>query len=414
VTAPDRTTLGALVKGGGSIKTGPFGTTLKAAEYSDSGVPVISVGEVGHGRLRVRDSTPRVGPDVVRRLPEYVLRAADIVFGRKGAVDRAARVRESEDGYFLGSDGIRVRFAAGVDPRYIIHELQSAETRSWLIQNANGTTMASLNQEVLRRVPIRVLPLAEQHAVGQILDDVDTLISSIERSIAKKQAIKQGIMQQLLTGKSRLPGFTTEWGQTRLGDHFEITSSKRVFQREWRSSGVPFYRARELAVLSETGKVDNDLFIDHELFHKYKRLHGAPSAGDFLVTAVGTLGKTYVVQPKDEFYFKDGNNIWLKASATIDSTFLKFLFETSFVQEQVHGESSGTTVGTYTITNAKRTVIPFPSLEEQRAIAAVLRSIDVGVQTLSRRLAKMKGIKQGMMQELLTGRARLHVSEAVV
>src|SRR5215472_8054054 len=210
---PSWTTLGALLrKTGGSIKTGPFGTVLKAAEYSQQGVPVISVGEVGNGNLRVTDSTPRVGLDVVRRLPEYVLRSGDAVFGRKGAVDRSAHIRESEDGYFLGSDGIRVRFgASATDPRYMVYQLQSGRARDWLLQNAVGTTMPSLNQAVLERLPIRVPPIGEQQAVAHTLGDADNLITSLERSIAKRQQVKLGMMQQLLTGRTRLPGHRSDW-----------------------------------------------------------------------------------------------------------------------------------------------------------------------------------------------------------
>lgn len=198
-----------------------------------------------------------------------------------------------------------------------------------------------------------------------------------------------------------------DWELVRLGDHFSITSSKRVFQRDWRSSGVPFYRARELAVLGEKGHVDNELFIDREMYDRYRRAYGAPEPGDFLVTGVGTLGKTYVVQDGDEFYFKDGNIIWFKAAATVDSSYLNQLYRTPVVLDQVFGNSGGSTVGTYTITNAKLTVVPLPPRDEQSAIARALRDADDLIATLERLIAKKQAIKQGMMQQLLTGRTRL-------
>src|SRR5687768_9839610 len=114
------TTIGALIeRHGGSIKTGPFGTVLKAREYSAHGVPLISVGEIDYGALRVNDSTPRAPAEVVARLPEYVLESGDIVFGRKGAVDRSALVKPEQAGWFLGSDGIRLRLSQSCDPRFI-------------------------------------------------------------------------------------------------------------------------------------------------------------------------------------------------------------------------------------------------------------------------------------------------------
>lgn len=104
-----------------------------------------------------------------------------------------------------------------------------------------------------------------------------------------------------------------DWEVKTIGDYYEVTSSKRVFQSQWRRIGVPFFRAREIVILADKGKVDNELFIDQELYDLYKRQYGVPQAGDVLVTGVGTLGRLYVVQSNDSpFYFKDGNIIWFK------------------------------------------------------------------------------------------------------
>lgn len=198
-----------------------------------------------------------------------------------------------------------------------------------------------------------------------------------------------------------------DWSSTCLGDHFEITSSKRVFQKDWRSSGVAFYRARELAVLAECGRVDNELFIDRTMFERYRKEFGAPEPGDIMVTGVGTLGKTYVVKTGDEFYFKDGNIIWLKCSRSVDSEFLRQLYLSPLVIRQIFDSSSGTTVGTYTITNAKKTRIPLPPRGEQSRIAQALGDADRLISSTARLISKKRAIKQGMMQQLLTGKTRL-------
>lgn len=167
---------------GGSIKTGPFGTKLAAAEYSESGMPVISVGEVGYGRLRVSERTKRVGKDVTGRLPEYVLEPGDIVFGRKGAVDRSAWVRPHQAGWFLGSDGIRLRFGEGVDSRFMAYQLGSRRVREWLLQHAVGTTLASLNEPTLKSVPVSLPPIEEQRAIAATLGALDDKIESNRRA----------------------------------------------------------------------------------------------------------------------------------------------------------------------------------------------------------------------------------------
>lgn len=201
----DKQTLGDVIATyGGSIKTGPFGTSLKAAEYSQEGVPVVSVGEVGHGVLRLHSKTPRVGPDTVSRLPEYVLRSGDIVFGRKGAVDRSAWVRPHEDGYFLGSDGIRVRLNGAVSSRFVAYQLRTAESRDWLLQHAAGTTMASLNQGTLERIPVLLPGLPEQTAIVEVLRAFDEKIAANDRLIANLDELRHANYAQATTsGESR-------------------------------------------------------------------------------------------------------------------------------------------------------------------------------------------------------------------
>ncbi|NLA34295.1 MAG: restriction endonuclease subunit S [Actinobacteria bacterium] len=194
------TTLGDLLsQTGGSIKTGPFGTVLKAAEYSTAGVPVISVGEVGVGSLRVDERTPRVSEAITTRLPEYVLRHGDIVFGRKGAVDRSAWVREQEDGYFLGSDGIRVRVDDGVSSRFMSYQFRSDATRTWLGQHASGTTMLSLSQAVLERVPVIVPGLQGQLAIAAVLGCFDDKIAANERLIGRADELSWALWFEALT-----------------------------------------------------------------------------------------------------------------------------------------------------------------------------------------------------------------------
>lgn len=193
-----------------------------------------------------------------------------------------------------------------------------------------------------------------------------------------------------------------DWDVKYLGGLFDITSSKRVFQSEWKAEGIPFYRARELAVLAESASVDNELFITREKYVAFKRAHGVPVAGDLLVTGVGTLGKVYLAPDGHEFYFKDGNIIWFKIAGSVNSEFLRQLYLTPLLTKQINDGAAGTTVGTYTITGAKKTVIPYPPIPEQRAIAEALSHADALIESLEQLIAKKRQIKQGTMQALLT------------
>ena len=166
--------------------------------------------------------------------------------------------------------------------------------------------------------------------------------------------------------------------KVKLSDLYDIGSSKRVFQSEWRKSGVPFYRAREIAKLSIDGYVNNELFIDEDLYLEYIDKYGKPEAGDVMVTGVGTLGVCYVVKPEDRFYFKDGNILWFKQKAKdrILPEYLVKAFDSKDVKEFIYKNSSGTTVGTFTIQTAKKMEILLPSIEDQRNIIQKITKIE--------------------------------------
>ena len=198
-----------------------------------------------------------------------------------------------------------------------------------------------------------------------------------------------------------------DWEVKTLNDYFDIGSSKRVFQSQWRKSGIPFYRAREIVILAEKNSVGNDLFIDEDLYNQYKNLYGVPAVNDLLVTGVGTLGKVYKIQNNKPFYFKDGNIICLKNKGNIDSDYVKYHFDYPIVKDQINDNSGKSTVGTYTINSARKTTLPIPPLAEQQRIAKVLSDVDALIFTTEKLLQKKRNIKQGTMQKLLTGKKRL-------
>ena len=138
------------------------------------------------------------------------------------------------------------------------------------------------------------------------------------------------------------------WCWARLRHILNIGSARRVHEKDWRSSGIPFYRAREIGKLAEYGHVDNDLFIEQELYDEFSQ-SGVPLSGDLMVTAVGTLGKVYVVHDNEVFYYKDGSVLCLGNTFNLNSNFLKLAIESPFFIAQYQNESQGTTVATLTM-----------------------------------------------------------------
>lgn len=194
----------------------------------------------------------------------------------------------------------------------------------------------------------------------------------------------------------------TNWETKKLGDYYDITSSKRVFKSEWKNTGVPFYRAREIVKLSQFGFVNNELFISEEMYNKYSKVYGVPKIGDIMVTGVGTLGICYVIKEDLKFYFKDGNIIWLRRKNEINTQYVEYAFKSDMVRKQIDN-SIGATVGTLTIIKAKNIQIPLPPLSEQHRIVKILDEIFADVANVKENLRKNLQNSKDLFESYLHG-----------
>jgi type I restriction enzyme S subunit len=169
-------------------------------------MPVISTGEVRYGYIQVHDKTPKVGQAVLDRLRGYTLEHGDIVFARKGAVDRSAWVKEEEAGYFLGSDGLRVR--VGRDPedcRLISYLLQTDEVLSWLAVHATGTIMKGLNQKILAAIPLGVPDESVRHEFVARMETLDKNRESLNSELATLRSFRSTLLTALLSKEVSIP-----------------------------------------------------------------------------------------------------------------------------------------------------------------------------------------------------------------
>lgn len=168
------------------------------------------------------------------------------------------------------------------------------------------------------------------------------------------------------------------WKTVKLGERFKIRSSKRVLQSEWKTEGVPFYRGREVTILSKSGVVDNELFISEGHFKELSAKYGVPAAGDIILTAIGTIGNAYVVKPNDRFYFKDASVLWITACAEYDSNFVNYWIKSDHFKGQLDS-GNGATVDTLTLDKLKSIEIPLPPPAEQKRIVALLDEAFAGI-----------------------------------
>ena len=258
------------------------------------------------------------------------------------------------------------------------------------------SSVDSVRKEMIEDMCILRAPIAEQRAIAEALSDVDGLIAALDKKIAKKRLLKQGAMQQLLTGKKRLPGFTDEWVEKTLGEIGTLSMCKRIFQEETSDSGdVPFYK------IGTFGQ-EADAFISKAKYESYKNMYRFPSKGDILISAAGTIGRTVVYDGKPA-YFQDSNIIWL---AHTQKHILNIYL--SYVYQIINWNIENTTIARLYNDNFNNTVVLFPkSLVEQQAIATILSNMDKEIADLEALRDKYRLLKSGMMQKLLTGQIRL-------
>ena len=279
--------------------------------------------------------------------------------------------------------------------------------------------IGGIKKEDIKSIKIPLPPLPEQKKIAEILSTVDKAIQNVDEIIAKTERLKRGLMEKLLTKGIGHKEFKyseelgceipKEWVIEELGNLSIITSSKRIYVKDYREKGVPFYRGKEIIEKSQGKEVSEIYYISLEKYNEIKNKFGVPKQGDILITAVGTLSIPYLVKKLDgEFYFKDGNLLWIKKikENKLNKQFFVQSFE-YFFKKQKSKMTIGTTQNALTIEKLKIFKIPLPPLQEQQKIAEILSTVDKKLELERKRKKKLEKIKKGLMNDLLTGRKRV-------
>lgn len=200
-----------------------------------------------------------------------------------------------------------------------------------------------------------------------------------------------------LTPQLRFPLFEGEWQNKKLGKVSTMTSSKRVYLEDYVPSGIPFYRGKEITELKNKQSPSNILYISKKRYEVFKEKFGVPQLGDILVTAVGTLGNVWKIDTNAEFYFKDGNLIWLK-DIKVDEDFLELLIQSN--TKELIKTSIGSTQKALTMVELRKISLYFPERHEQQKIAQFLTAIDTRIQNLEKKKTLLEQYKKGVMQKI--------------
>ncbi|KAB2949521.1 MAG: hypothetical protein F9K17_02915 [Phycisphaerae bacterium] len=410
----------------------PLGQLIDSVEYGSSAksntkgaIPVLRMGNLQGGRI---DWADLVYTDNTREISTYYLQAGDVLFNRTNTIDlvgKTALYGGERPAIFAGYL-IRIKVAAELlDARFLNYILNTPFARRYSAKVVSlAVGQANINGQKLKTYPIPLPPtMEEQRAIADALSDVDGLLGALEKLIVKKRAIKQAAMQQLLTAKTRLPGFTGKWETTRLGDHVRYLTHGVNPRADLTAEGsVRYLHYGDVHAAPGPWLNPERVLMPRLPVEKCSGLDRLESGDLVLVDASEDLvgiGKSVEL--------RNMNGVEAVAGLhTIAARFDKEILADGFkgylqyiptFKSHLEKLAAGTKVYATNRSHVSSAELPLPSIQEQSAIAAVLSDMDAELEALERRREKVRQIKLGMMQQLLTGCIRLlkpqvHVAQA--
>lgn len=291
-------------------------------------------------------------------------------------------------------------------PEYCKYCFTTEAVRNAITMGCTYTTRALTNGKQLSAIEIVVPSKPEQEAIAQSLTDIDELILSLEKLVAKKKAIKQGAMQELLTGKRRLPGFSGEWSKCKLGSLGVFLKGTGISRNDSNSGNLPAVRYGELYTKHQNYVNSYFSHISKEVASNAQRIY----RGDILFAASGEtkedIGKCSAIIYETAAY-AGGDILIFRPTTQLDPVFMGTLLNMADARKQRAAQGQGDAVVHIHADALSSISIIIPNIEEQKAIAEILIGMDKEIELLKRKLEKYRQVKQGMMQQLLTGKIRL-------
>ena len=386
--------------------------------YSESGALFIRSQNVRDGRL-IFDDTQYVRPPSGAEGNRTKVYRNDLLITITGnSVGNVALVEHEFDEAYISQHVGMVRLHRAELGEYVCRYLSpNSPGNPQIAGSQSGQSKPGLNLQNLRDFSIAVPPtFPEQRAIAEALGDVDALLGTLDRLIAKKRDLKQAAMQQLLTGKTRLPGFRGEWKVKRLGDLFDFSGGYSASRDQLSSEGHRYLHYGDIHGSSKSYvDADADYQVIPKLDIPLKYVASASFLQDGDVVFVDAseddagTSKHVVVVNKDNRPFISGLHTIVAKSKTheLAHSYRRYCFQTSDVRKQFLFYAVGTKVSGISKSNIAKLTLAFPGVAEQTAIAGVLIDIDDELVGLEQRRGKTRALKQGMTQELLTGRTRL-------
>jgi type I restriction enzyme S subunit len=346
--------------------------------------------------------------------PEIMVHLGDILIVQRGSIGKLVLIEEEIGEATINPSMVIVRTMES-SPSFIRYFLLSRQGQKQVLSDTSSTGVPMISQRQIANFQIAFPPtIEEQRAIAVSLSDVDALLGGLERLITKKRDLKQAAMQQLLTGQTRLPGFSGEWevksiGELAGGDENIVDGpfGSNLKNSDYLTTGIPVLQG-----LNITG----DRFVWKEVRYISKKkakelFRSNAQIGDLLTVKIGSVGFCALIDYLDghQFAIIPANLLRIRFLGNMcDPVFLYYILSSTQGKQMLRDIAANTAQPALGLKGFRKILIPVPnSVKEQTAIASILSDMDAEIAALEARRDKTRALKQGMMQELLTGKTRL-------
>ena len=271
------------------------------------------------------------------------------------------------------------------------HKLKEMESKT------HGATMKHIVKKDFDNTTIPFPSLTQQAIIANTLSKVINVIKARQQQLAALDDLVKARFVEMFGDPEHN---SKSWSVQALDTLCTVGSSKRIYQNEQSSDGVPFWRISDLVNRMDTGVADSGLFIPEEKYIELKQAGLVPSTGDILVTSRGTLGRCYIIEKEDRFYFQDGMISWLYDYCDgITPLYLKYLFTMPSFRKQIDSMQAGSTVAYLSIAMLKKLMVMVPSRAAQDSFAAFVAQVDKSKDAVKKSLAETQLLFDTLMQK---------------
>lgn len=389
------------------------GFAFKSVDYKVDGIRIIRVSDLSKDCVSEYVDKIYIDKNKAKQYISYTINNGDIVITTVGskaelkesAVGRPIIFTENK-GYLLNQNLVKIAPIQNYDSQFIYNQLLSERYTKYIVDIQRGNAnQANITISDLWEYSLQCPAFAEQKKIGQFFNQLDNLIILHQHKLDKMKALKEAYLTEMFPAegerkpKLRFAGFTDNWEQRQLGKVSKLSSSKRVHREDYKETGIPFFRGLEISKLGSSSKLEDLLYISEQYYKNLKYKYGVPQIGDILITAVGTLGNSYLIRDNTPFYFKDGNLIWL-SDIKINSQYLNIYLGDGIGKKRVLESAVGSNQKALTMVMLQNVQVLFPSKEEQRKIGIFFQNFDNLITLHQRKLEKLQNIKKAYLNEM--------------